>query len=51
MLDFIKKLFCNHEYKDVSGEIRVWGESSEYPVKIYRVFVCQKCLKRKKIKY
>ena len=53
MVEFIKRLFCNHEYKDISGEVKVFsGEPDEtYPVRFERTFVCCKCLKKKKIKY
>lgn len=51
MVDFIKRLFCDHEYTDVSGEIKVYNSFSEYPIRRERTFVCKKCLKKKKIRY
>lgn len=53
MIDFIKRLFCKHEFEDISGEIRVWSNdnSYKYPIAFRRVFVCKKCLKKKTIKY
>lgn len=53
MIEFIKRLFCDHEYKDVSGEVKVWSgvPNEAYPVRFERTFVCRKCLKKKKIKY
>lgn len=53
MIDFIKRLFCKHEFEDISGEIRVWGSDPhyKYPIEYRRVFVCKKCLKKKTIKY
>lgn len=51
MLDFIKGLFCKHEFEDISGQVQVWNSYSKYPVRYERTFVCKKCLKKKTIKY
>ena len=52
MVEFIKRLFCNHEYEDITGEVKVFAhEDDKYPIRIERTFVCRKCLKKKKIKY
>lgn len=53
MIDFIRRLFCNHEWKDVSGRVKVWDSdiSSEHPVSYERTYVCKKCLKKKTIRY
>lgn len=51
MFDFIKRLFCKHEFEDISGQVRVWGESRKYPIGYERTFVRKKCLKKKTIKY
>lgn len=52
MIDFIKRLFCKHEFEDISGQVNVWGSSyDKYPVRHERTFVCKKCLKKKTIKY
>lgn len=52
MFDFIKRLFCKHEFEDISGEVRVWrSDYDKYPMRYERTFVCKKCLKKKKIKY
>ena len=51
MIDFIKRLFCKHEFVDISGQVAVWGEFSRRPIGYERTFVCKKCLKKKKIKY
>lgn len=53
MIDFIKRLFCKHEFEDISGEISVWSSdnSYKYPIAFRRAFVCKKCLKKKTIKY
>lgn len=51
MIDFIKRLFCNHEFEDISGQVRVFAKGYEHPVRYERTFVCKKCLKKKTIKY
>lgn len=53
MIDFIKRLFCKHEFEDISGEVRIWSSdpSCKYPIALRRVFVCKKCLKKRIIKY
>lgn len=53
MFDFIKRLFCKHEFRYISGEIKVWSRNNsyKYPIEVRRVFVCKKCLKKKTIKY
>lgn len=52
MIDFIKRLFCKHEFEDVSGQVAVWTTGYEkYPIRYERTFVCKKCLKKRKIKY
>lgn len=45
----LKELFCKHEYVPASGLVQVWGLSNTYPIKVYKVFVCKKCLKKKKV--
>lgn len=51
MLDFVKRLFCKHEFVDISGQVRAWGYFGKYPIGYERIFVCKKCLKKKTIKY
>lgn len=51
MIDFIKRLFCKHEFEDISWQVAVWGEFGKYPIEYRRTFVCKKCLKKKTIKY
>ncbi len=51
MFDFIKRLFCKHEFEDISGQVTVLGEFGKYPIRYERTFVCKKCLKKKTIKY
>lgn len=52
MIDFIRRLFCNHEWKDVSGEVKVYAHRySTRPIEYERTYVCKKCLKKKTIRY
>lgn len=52
MFNLIKSLFCKHEFEDVSGLIRIWASPDDkYPTEYKRIYVCKKCLKKKKIKY
>lgn len=52
MIDFIKRLFCKHEFQDISGQVTVWANDySKRPIGYERTFVCKKCLKKRKIKY
>ena len=45
MIDLVKRMFCNHKWKLLT-EGHYEGEfSSGY----YYLYVCEKCLKRKKI--
>lgn len=51
MFDFIKRLFCKHEFEDISGQVAVYGEFGKRPIRYERTFVCKKCLKERTIKY
>ena len=52
MINWIRRLFCNHEWEDVSGEIKVWmNEWDKYPIAYKRTYICKKCLKKKTIRY
>lgn len=52
MIEIIRKLFCKHEWQDVSGEVNVWKSVyDKYPCGFRRTYVCKKCLKKKTIKY
>lgn len=52
MIDLIKRLFCNHEFEDISGEVLVYeSQCDKYPIRRERTYVCKKCWKKKKIKY
>lgn len=49
MIDFIKRLFCKHEFKDISEEVKVFGSDFDRrPIRHERTYVCKKCLKKKK---
>lgn len=51
-MDFIRRLLCKHEWIDISGEIKVYRNYSDImPLYHKRLFVCKKCLKKRKIKY
>ena len=51
MFDFIKRLFCKHEFGDISWKVQVFAKGYGQPVRYERTFVCKKCLKKKTIKY
>lgn len=53
MIDLFRRLFCKHEWQDISGEIHVWDSNGryKYPIGAKRIFVCKKCLKKRIIKY
>lgn len=53
MFELIKRLFCRHEFEDVSGLVKVWSSdySAKFPIGYERTFVCKKCLKKKTIKF
>lgn len=50
MMEIIRKLFCKHEWKDVSGEIKLIDEYNDI-VGFQHTYICKKCLKKKIIRY
>lgn len=52
MIWLFKKIFCNHKFECIAKEIEVYsGWDDKIPKYRERVFVCEKCLKKKIIKY
>ena len=51
MIDIIRRLFCVHKWKEISGEIRIWSRGHKHPIGYERVYICEKCLKKRIIKY
>lgn len=44
------KLFCDHKYECIKNVNVYYGEEDKYPYKTYSVYLCCKCLKKKKVK-
>ena len=54
MVSWIKSLFCNHEWKHIHSVQEIGYDyliGEKVTIGHYDVYVCQKCLKKKKIKY
>ena len=53
MIDWIKSLFCKHEWRCAHSvqEMDYNFRGERVVVGAYDVYVCQKCLKKKKISY
>ena len=51
MIDWIRSLFCKHEWEHIS-DVRVYeNDYSQRPCGREKVFYCKKCMKKKIIKY
>ena len=42
-------LFCKHNYK-LEAKTLIYGKDNDLPIKVVRIYICQKCGKVKKIK-
>ena len=54
MVSWIKSLFCNHQWKHVRSVQEVdydIFQKRRVIVGVYDVYLCEKCLKKKKIRY
>lgn len=52
MFDFIKKLFCDHEWEDITGCVKIYANDyDKLPICYKRTYICKKCLKNKTIRY
>ena len=50
-MDFMRRLFCKHEYLFIK-EVHVYETMlSLKPCKANRIYICPKCLKKRVIKY
>lgn len=51
MVDWIKSLFCRHEWQ-FQKTVRIWWDKETNVIdQQYDVYVCPKCLKVKKVKF
>jgi hypothetical protein len=49
MIEFFKRMFCNHSYKFIK-DIEVFEEREDTRFLLTkRVYICEKCLERKRI--
>lgn len=54
-MEWIRRLFCKHEWERLGGEINVlisyFGEIPKFPDYRKQTYICRKCLKKRCIKY
>lgn len=50
VLDYIRSLFCKHEWELISKEYVYENSYSNRPLGERRTYLCEKCMRRKNVK-